>query len=106
MADNPGRTPLEFSSTNEATGEQVVVAKAELATDGTLRLLTAREPERQRLAAAVQTVNAAEGLHVDAPPSESAPRNAVASRFVAKGTDEYLDAVKEYFLKYYKLIVD
>lgn len=106
MADNTNGTPLEFSSTNEATGEQVIVAKAELAADGSLRLLAARESERTALAAAVQSLNAGDGLHVDAPPSDGTPRYAVASRFVAKGSEDYLDAVKEYFLKYYKLIVD
>ncbi|TAK86325.1 MAG: hypothetical protein EPO01_16335 [Aquabacterium sp.] len=101
----PAAIPLEFVHYPD-DADPVVVAKADLLPDGRLKLTAARDSHRNKLGQAIADINAQEGLHLEIAPPEGAPKFAVASRLVERGDEDYLDALQDYFRKYYKLEVE
>ena len=106
MTDDPSPQPLDIYTSHDENGDDELIGHAELCSDGSLILRAGRKAHVRRVAAALNAINAKEGVHIDVAPPPGAPRFAVASRLVTRDSDDYLDAVIEHLQRYHGLVVE
>jgi hypothetical protein len=87
----------------EPAGEHHQLGTIAIDQAGVITILTIADDPDERLTQLVDELNRRAHLNVKMPPAPGAPRFALSSRIVERGTPDFMPALAEYLMKYHMI---